>query len=355
MQSEVECQFVECMPNRSKGCPWRGVTEERAEHLQACRYQRQTHEPCTLRTAAAPGKVNVENQSSRYSILCTNYSQGCTWKGNLDEIEQHFPDCLYRKAMCPHCAQWMSACELKLHLQSYQQLQRDFPQSDLSNYEEEIKRLKLALKGKDDTIESLEEQLRVLENDQSESEKTLSYLEEDRQRRKYVNDMLKYRISLLQNINFNGSLIWKVTRFSVRTEDARTGRSVYTISPSFHSGRYGYKLCLCMYPFGYGTGNSTHMSLYLALLKGEFDIILHWPFKFQMLITLFNPVEPKEDLVEVFEPGRPSTCFREPTTEMTLGPGLPKFIDLRVLQRGGFIKDDCLFIKVKVNETKPAL
>ena len=92
------------------------------------------------------------------------------------------------------------------------------------------------------------------------------------------------------------------------------------------------------------------MSLFLALLEGEFDIILHWPFKFQMRISLFNQEQPIEDLVEVFEPGRHPTCFQEPTREVTLGPGSPKFIDLRILQKGGFIKDDCLFMKVKVNE-----
>ena len=49
-------------------------------------------------------------------------------------------------------------------------------------------------------------------------------------------------------------------------------------SPPFYF-REGYKMCLAVYPNGIGKGEGTHVSLYLGLMKGEFDDELEWPIR----------------------------------------------------------------------------
>ena len=43
-------------------------------------------------------------------------------------------------------------------------------------------------------------------------------------------------------------------------------------------------MCLRLYLIGDGAGTGTHLSLFLTIMKGEYDALLSWPF--QQLVTL---------------------------------------------------------------------
>lgn len=49
--------------------------------------------------------------------------------------------------------------------------------------------------------------------------------------------------------------------------------------PAFYTAKYGYKLCLRLYLNGDGTGKRTHLSLFIVIMKGEYDALLPWPFR----------------------------------------------------------------------------
>lgn len=49
--------------------------------------------------------------------------------------------------------------------------------------------------------------------------------------------------------------------------------------PAFYTAKYGYKLCLRLYLNGDGTGKKTHLSLFIVIMKGEYDALLPWPFR----------------------------------------------------------------------------
>ena len=42
-------------------------------------------------------------------------------------------------------------------------------------------------------------------------------------------------------------------------------------SPPFYTHPQGYKMCLKVFPNGNRYGENTHMSVYINILKGEFD------------------------------------------------------------------------------------
>lgn len=48
---------------------------------------------------------------------------------------------------------------------------------------------------------------------------------------------------------------------------------------AFYTAKYGYKLCLRLYLNGDGTGKRTHLSLFIVIMKGEYDALLPWPFR----------------------------------------------------------------------------
>ena len=157
-----------------------------------------------------------------------------------------------------------------------------------------------------------------------------------------------FRLSLIENINYDGTMIWKIPQFSQRMEDARSGKYTSIFSLPFYSGRYGYKMCLRLYILGDGIGKNTHMSLFFVVMKGEFDAILQWPFTHKVSFRLINQHHGR-DIVDVFQPDPLSSSFQRPKTDMNVASGCPRFISLVELDQGGFIEDNTIFIKVKVD------
>ena len=64
-------------------------------------------------------------------------------------------------------------------------------------------------------------------------------------------------------------------------------------STPFYTGPDGYKLLLDVAPNGYGSGKGTHVTVYVHLMKGEYDHMLTWPFMCDITIQLLNWREDK--------------------------------------------------------------
>ena len=56
----------------------------------------------------------------------------------------------------------------------------------------------------------------------------------------------------------------------------------------FYSSDKGYKLNLCVHANGCELVERTHLSLYVYLLKGEYDDQLQWPFNADITVQLLN-------------------------------------------------------------------
>ena len=59
-------------------------------------------------------------------------------------------------------------------------------------------------------------------------------------------------------------------------------------STLFYTSERGYKLQLVVYANGSGLGKGTHLSVYVVLMKGEYDEELKWPFNANITIQLLN-------------------------------------------------------------------
>ncbi len=156
-----------------------------------------------------------------------------------------------------------------------------------------------------------------------------------------------FRLSLIENSNHDGSMIWKIPQFSQRMADAQTGRYTSIFSLPFHSGRYGYKMCLRLYILGDGIGKNTHMSLFFVVMKGEFDNILPWPFTHKVTFKLINQTSGRD--IDTFQPDPMSSSFRKPKSDMNIASGCPRFASHTELKNNGFIVDDTVFIKCSID------
>ena len=157
-----------------------------------------------------------------------------------------------------------------------------------------------------------------------------------------------FRLSLIENSNHDGSMIWKIPQFSQRRADAQNGKYTSIFSLPFYSGRYGYKMCLRLYIMGDGIGKGTHLSLFFVVMRGEFDNILQWPFTHKVTFKLINQAGGR-DIVDTFQPDPMSSSFRKPKSDMNIASGCPRFVSHTELERGGFIVDDTVFIKCMID------
>ena len=102
-------------------------------------------------------------------------------------------------------------------------------------------------------------------------------------------------------------------------------------SDPFYTFPRGYKLSVTVYPHGMSKGKGTHLSLYVALLRGEYDDELEWPFKGTVNIQLYNyttfawetyPAIEFEDSDDIKFTGRPHDTFSN------LALGIPRWVSL---------------------------
>lgn len=73
------------------------------------------------------------------------------------------------------------------------------------------------------------------------------------------------------------------------------GDGLELISSPFYTSQFGYKLQASVFLNGNGSGENTHVSVYIKILPGEFDALLKWPFSHSVAFTLFDQSEKVRD------------------------------------------------------------
>ena len=155
-------------------------------------------------------------------------------------------------------------------------------------------------------------------------------------------------VQTLQATSYCGTFIWKIPEVQRRRSEARSGITVSLYSAPFYTSRHGYKMCLRLYMDGDGSGKGTHLSLFLTLMRGEYDALLLWPFKQTVTLMLLDQ-DKQEDIFQSFRPDPFSSSFQKPTNEMNVASGCPKFAPLSILENPSFVKDDTIFIKCRID------
>ena len=138
--------------------------------------------------------------------------------------------------------------------------------------------------------------------------------------------------------------------FFVISEEARSGSIASIYSPIFYSSSYGYNMRARLNLYGDGLARSTHMSIFLVILKGEYDGILTWPFTYLVTFRLFDQSGQNHHIVDSFHPDTKSDSFRRPCSDMNIASGILKFCPIEAIQQENcYVKDDTMFIEIMVD------
>lgn len=145
--------------------------------------------------------------------------------------------------------------------------------------------------------------------------------------------------------------VCKINNFSEVLRQAKAGENIAVAYGPFLTGTYGYKLKVKIYPNGCGSSRNTHLSVFIVVMKGEYDAILPWPFEKKVKFTLIDQHEDSVERVNVSHWFRSSNAlkhFARPVSEESTGRGFSTFIFHEKLFSRCFVVDDTLFLQVEV-------
>lgn len=157
------------------------------------------------------------------------------------------------------------------------------------------------------------------------------------------------KIQLLETVNYNGELMWVIKDYTLRKQEATYGRILSLYSQPFYTSRYGYKLCARVYLCGDGSGKGTHLSLFLVVMKGDFDALLPWPFQLPVKLMLLDQTGTHRHISDSFKPNPNSNSFQRPNTDMNVACGVSRFVPHTTLETDTYLRDDIICLRAVVD------
>lgn len=218
------------------------------------------------------------------------------------------------------------------------------------------------LKSKDQEIRQLKLQVQQLQREKEDQDGNMHALLEKMRRSL---DLQEQRLSLMEQQNH--TLTRDISRlrqfvptplpitFTINKFDQLRQSGKWWYSRPFYSHVGGYKLGMFVFCNGVLDGKGSHLSVFLYIVRGEYDDDLDWPFLGNVTIHLLNQRGDRQHYQKVIrftEDTPPGVCNRVIDKEMAKeGNGPTQFIahgDLSYNPEKDteFVRDDCLKIRV---------
>lgn len=306
---QVWCQ------HRKMGCPWQGSVSDLERHLDCtsgnCEFMRIDcpyfcgdslnfyeleshkklcpHRPYLCKFCGYNG--TYEGMCTKHWSVCDKYPVPCTNNcGRLDipreALSKHLQEeCSLNEKKCEFayagCTANLKNSDMSEHIASSLQehlhlvsrhcfrLSESLPSEFRSQMEEEMK-------SKDHKIVFLQSKLKESEDEMALLQAKVASLQDE------IDD-IKIDCFHLRSIVLVPPFEFIMTDFREHKK-----KQDQWLSPSFYSHIGGYRLCISVDASGSEEGQDTHVSVYVNLMKGEYDNNLQWPFKGSIFIALCN-------------------------------------------------------------------
>ena len=307
-----------------------------------------------------------------YTVYCTHKSKGCEWTGELRELDSHLNSdppadklvegCSFTLIKCPlgcaYCVKGLLRKNCKIHISDNIDKLLSFVVGQaalMKSIEQQNTQLKTRLanieeneKRHEQLIEELIAKVSRLEREaglkKGELENDVKMKKSDLVSKSQPGQPLSDTHQITGTYRPTGAEI-TMTDFE---ECRKDNESWY--SPHFYTHPKGYKMCLRVYANGLGDGEGTHLSLYVYLMRGEFDDQLKWPLRGAVTIQLVNQEEDKDHVMRTahFDEGSSAETNNRVLKRgrATKAPGIRKFVSQSDLYPK-FLNDDCIKLRIK--------
>ena len=260
-----------------------------------------SNKPCPL--CNEPGFTTflhkgVACEVNALKIYCPNNPQGCDWQGELGQVEKHLnPEeesrekgCGFVMVECKYlCGNWFQQQIISRHeteecpkrpveVQMAHLMKKFESLATTSRAEIEAIRQDSNAANQDSTSK-----IRAIELENKTLREKCLAIEAEVQALKAENTKLKQQFEI-------HSPPAPVPRFYFSACDYThyKANNLALFSPPFYSHPGGYKMGLEVVPGGDADGLNTHLSVYVSILRGEYDDRLQWPFKGGIVVEMYN-------------------------------------------------------------------
>ena len=314
---------------------------------------------CSKRGRAFCIYPNLGLQQALYDfhVSCTHKSKGCEWTGELRELNNHLNSdppadkslqgCPFTLIKCPlGCAE----CESGLYRKD---VESHVKFAQLKSFEEKVLNYQSTTEQLKTQFEEFKRNSEYLALRTANLEATVLELSVENGELGNEIKALKHPSSMedqLPNEYVTGTYKPSGAEFIMAYFKEFRKDSDMWYSPHFYTHPHGYKMCLSVDANGIGCGEGTHLSVFVYLMRGEFDSQLKWPFQGSVTVKLVNQEEDRDHVEETvsFTRSTPDKhCERVTMGERSCnGWGRHKFMSLAKLQPK-YLKNDCIRLCIK--------
>ena len=328
---------VRC-PHKAEGCEWQGELRGLEQHLNTnssvgeCQY---VDVDCPCACGERVQRRRLKKHQSKRCPLRPFACQYCNHKATHQEVtKEHWPVCEKYPLPCPNeCGEEeIERQHLKGHLEQTCPLEVIQCEFSYAGCGAQLQRRLMSAHMK----ESMGAHLSLLSVVAQEMQNMVQL--QQAYQIKQQGDQIKQmanRIKQLEN---------PVPTVDIVIDDfeRRKKSSDEWLSAPFYTHLGGYRLCLEVDVNGYGSGKGTHVSVYVYLMRGEFDDLLEWPFHGEVTIQLKKADSFRYEKVVHLNDSAKDGCVCKPTKERNNGWGCPRYISHADLYAGRYLKDDKL-------------
>ncbi|XP_078342918.1 uncharacterized protein LOC144628649 [Oculina patagonica] len=120
-------------------------------------------------------------------------------------------------------------------------------------------------------------------------------------------------------------------------------------SSAIYTDSYEYKLGIRLYLNGVGDGSGRYVSLFVHMMKGEYDDFLHWPYTGTVTLSIMDRSDARHnDISQIVQATPNSSAFQRPREAICRkGCGFVKFALIEKVFGPQYVKDDKLFLKIE--------
>ena len=270
-QRKVNSLLVRCQ-NHEEGCKWKGELRCLFDHLDP--NKKECKIACILDCDTYIHKSEMKEHVKYHCHKRPTTCEFCGYHNTYDVVVEHYPLCLRFPIHCPHkCTEKrFERCQLQQHLSKCpsQLVECPFSSTGCSVY----------LPRKEIAAHLLQQHNQVL------SEHAIDQAVAITPPPATASPQYLYNLP---------PVVFTMTDFL----EKKQANEVWT-SPPYYTHTGGYKFCLKVYANGYGSGKDTHVSVFVCLMRGEYDHMLQWPFEGVTTIELCNWREGKNSISEAF-------------------------------------------------------
>ena len=335
-----------------------------------------------------------------FRVYCPHKSKGCGWTGELREVDNHLNSdppadeslqgCPFTLIKCPlgcvSCVEGMSRKNYKSHIndkllsfvmgqaavvksveQENIQLKARLVdiEGDKQYLEQRVMDLEKEMKGQLSSSEGdklyLEQQVAELVTTASQLIKKFQELEV---KNRELENAMKMKLPAVVSNPQPGQFSSNQQRVTYVTGPYKPSGAQFTMtdfeeykkdndmwwSSHFYTHPNGYRMCLRVHANGLGSSKGIHLSVFLCLMRGEFDDQLKWPFKGSVTIKLMNQEEDKDHIVQTakYQKSLSEEYFTRVMEEERSSKvwGIFNFLPLTKL-KPKYLKNDCIKLCIK--------